>query len=227
MSTVISLVIGLGAALLLLTAGYLFGARTGRQARAELRARIEAAAEDNTRLQERLAKQADGEHGLRAAIQQVLSPLVQRERVARGLATLEAPEGTRRNLAALLDQIADKGNFSAVLLSDEQGLPLAASSGARDLERLGATAALIRLLADRMRRDGASAPRSLMVHDADNTVTLSRLFDANHQRLALTAVSVGDALSPAALDPALVKLGAALARPEVTAAGAGRAGTAG
>lgn len=225
MSPLISIVIGLAAALLLLSAGYLFGAGRGRDARAQLRAEAEAAGEEAARLRDRIAEQGREDDGLRRAIQKVLSPLVQRERVALGLATLETPGGSQRNLNALLDQIAEKGNFSAVLLSDEQGLPLAASSGARDLERLGATASLMRLMADRTRRDGAPAPRSLMVHDADNTVTLSRLFDANNHRLALTAVSVGDSLSPAALDPALVKLGAALARPELAApAAAARAG---
>ncbi|MBK9135771.1 MAG: hypothetical protein IPM15_15890 [Betaproteobacteria bacterium] len=210
MSTFLAVVIGLGAALLLLTAGYLFGAAKGSEARKQLRERADAADEELTRLRERLTKHARKEDSLRGAIEKVLSPLVQREHVALGLASLETPSGAQRNLRALLDQIAEKGNLSAVLLGDEQGLPLAASSGARDLERLGATAALMRLLADRMRRDDAPEPRALMVQDADNTITLSRLFTANRQRLSLTAVSVGGMLTPAALDPALVKLNAAL-----------------
>lgn len=206
----ISVLIGLGAGILLLTAGYLFGASKGRAARAQLRAQCAGYTEELTRLRERVSEQRHEDQDLRAAIEKVLTPLVQRDQVAFDLSHLESNRGQQRDLTALLDQIAEKGNFSAVLLGDDQGLPLAANSGARELDRLGATSSLMLLLADRLSRDGTPAPLSLMVHDAANSVTLCRLFHVDNQRLSLTAVSVGDQLGPAALDPALVKLNAVL-----------------
>lgn len=209
MFSVLTLAVAIAAAALLLTAGYLYGAASGRDARAKLRTDSAAWAQEVARLRDRIAVPR-AEDELRAQIQAILTPLVQRERVAHDLARLDSGGGTQRDLAALLDQIADKGNLTAVLLSDEQGLPLAASSRAQDLERLGATASLLLLMAERLSRDGGAAPLSLTVHDAVNNVTLSRLFSVSGQRLLLTAMSVGDHLTPAMLDPALVKLDAAL-----------------
>ncbi|MBL8431849.1 MAG: hypothetical protein JNK80_05585, partial [Dechloromonas sp.] len=68
--------------------------------------------------------------------------------------------------------------------------------------------------ADRLGRDDAPAPLSLMVHDGANMVTLCRIFKVGDQRLALTAVSPGGQLTTTALDPALVKVDAALANRE-------------
>lgn len=200
-----------------MTAGYLFGARSGRAVREELRAQCIAHTNELTRLRERVSEQREGDEKLRDTIERVLAPLVHRDQLAFDLSHLESSRGQQRDLTALLDQIAEKGNFSAVLLGDEQGLPLAASSAARNLDRLGATSSLMLLLADRLTRDGTPAPLSLMVHDAANGVTLCRLFHVDNQRLSLTAVSVGDQLSPAALDPALAKLDSVLlARSEPT-----------
>lgn len=204
------IVVTIGAVALLITTGYLLGTQRGREAREALRRQNAADAEELARLHERVAEQHGDEEKLRVAIQRVLSPLVQREQLAHDLARLENQSGTQRNLTALLDQIADKGNLSAVLLSDEQGLPLAASRNARDLDRLGATSSLMLLLADRLARDESHAPVSLLVNDADNSVTLCRLFHVDKQRLSLTAVSRGVQLAPAALDPVLVPLQAAL-----------------
>ncbi|MCK7533022.1 MAG: hypothetical protein MZV63_19325 [Marinilabiliales bacterium] len=150
------------------------------------------------------------ENNLLATLQQVLTPLVQREQLSHELSHLEARLGHGSDLTILLDQIAEKGNFEAVLLGDEAGWPLAASSNTRDLERWGATTSLLLLLADRMSRDSAPAPLALMVHDEANKVTLCRIFRVSGQRLSLTAASTGAQLTPTALDPALVKVNAAL-----------------
>ena len=96
------------------------------------------------------------------------------------------------------------------MLSDNEGLPLAASRNARDLDRLGATSSLLLLIADRIGRDDAPAALALMVHDGANMVTMCRIFNVGDQRLALTAVSPGGQLTPTALDPALVKVNAVL-----------------
>ena len=206
----LSAVIGIGAAMLLLTAGYLFGANRGYQAREQLRGQNLEQAEEIGLLRQRLSLPDEGDENLRTTIKQVLSPLIQREQLSFELSHLKAVSGRRSDLTALLDQIAEKGNFSAVLLSDEEGWPLASSSNTRELERLCATASLLFLLADRIARDSAPAPLALMVHDESNTVTLCRIFRVGDQRLSLTAVSAGVQLTPTALDPALVKVDAVL-----------------
>jgi hypothetical protein len=207
----LSAIIGIGAATLLLTAGYLFGVKRGYHAREKLRRQVLMQAAEMKQLPEQLLqRQNEQEDSLRATIQQVLTPLVQREQLSHELSHLEAKLGHDSDLTTLLDQIAEKGNFEAVLLGDEAGWPLAASSNTRDLERLGATSSLLLILADRMSRDSAPAPLALMVHDEANKVTLCRIFRVSGQRLSLTAASTGAQLTPTALDPALVKVSAVL-----------------
>jgi len=210
----LSTTMGLAAAVFLLTAGYLFGARQGYAAREQLRRENLAQAEDLARLRERLAQQiGEGEEGLRAAIERLLTPLVQRERLSLELSDLKAQAGRHGELTALLDQIAEKGNFAAVLLSDQGGWPIAASRQTRDLERLGAIASLLVVVADRIKRDGGTRPLSLMIHDEASQVTLCRIFRAGDQGLSLTAVSTGTQLTPTALDPALGKVEGVLTAP--------------
>jgi hypothetical protein len=207
----LSAIIGLGAATLLLTAGYLFGVKRGYHAREQLRRQNLVQVSEIRRLPEQLSQQHnEQENNLLATIQQVLTPLVQREQLSHELSHLEARLGHGSDLTILLDQIAEKGNFEAVLLGDEAGWPLAASSNTRDLERWGATTSLLLLLADRMSRDSAPAPLALMVHDEANKVTLCRIFRVSGQRLSLTAASTGAQLTPTALDPALVTVNAVL-----------------
>jgi len=203
-------VIGVGAAVLLLTAGYLFGANRGYQAREQLRRQNLEQAEEMGLLRQRLSLPEERDEDLHTTIKRVLTPLIQRERLSFDLSHLKATSGRRSDLTTLVDQIAEKGNFSAVLLSDEAGWPLASSNNARDLDRLGATTSLLFLLADRIARDKAPAPLSLMVHDEANTVTLCRIFRVGSQRLSLTAVSTGTQLTPMTLDPALAKVEAVL-----------------
>ncbi|HHW77421.1 MAG TPA: hypothetical protein GX399_10425 [Xanthomonadaceae bacterium] len=204
-------IIGLGATALLLTAGYLFGVKQGYDAREQLRRQNLMQAAEMKLLPERLLqRQSEQEDSLRATIQQVLTPLVQRERLSQELSHLEARLGHDSDLTILLDQMAEKGNFEAVLLSDEQGWPLATSSNTRNPERLGATASLLLLLADRMGRDGAPAPLALMLHDETNTAILCRIFRVGDQRLSITAASTGAQLTPTALDPVLMKVDAVL-----------------
>jgi len=207
----LSAIIGLGAATLLLAAGYLFGVKRGRHAREQLRKQNLMQVAEMRRLPKQLLqRQNEQENNLLATIRQVLTPLVQREQLSHELSHLEAGMDHDSDLTILLDQIAEKGNFEAVLLGDEAGWPLAASSNTRDLERWGATTSLLLLLADRMSRDSAPAPLALMVHDEANKVTLCRIFRVSGQRLSLTATSTGAQLTPTALDPALVKVNAVL-----------------
>lgn len=211
MTPLISVVIGLAAAVLLLTAGYLFGVKQGARARDRLRQQDLAQSQELARLREQLSlRGTEQQEHLKATLEQLLSPLIQRDRLSYELSNLDGQSGRQSDLHKLLDQIADKGNFATVLLTDNDGWPLAANSNAQDLDRLGATASLLLLVADRMAGDGVPAPLSLMVHDAANTVTLCRFFRVGDHRLTLTAVSPGTLLTSTALDPALVKVDAAL-----------------
>lgn len=207
----LSAIIGLGAAAFLLTAGYMLGATRGAQARDSLRERQLASAQELARMREQDSRQGhEHDESLRTTIEQVLAPLVQRERVSIELSRLEGGTGQHGDLTNLLDQIAEKGNFSAVLLSDQEGWPIGASRSTKDVEKLGATCSLLQLVADRMGRDGAAAPLSLMIHDGANRLTLSRIFTLDDHRLVLTAVSAAGQMTSTALDPALVKIGAVL-----------------
>lgn len=150
--------------------------------------------------------------GLRNVVQQMLTPMAQRERFASELANFSTDGHDPTSLTRLLDQIAEKGQFWAVLLSDHDGLPLAVSHNAKNVNKLTAVSSLMLLLADRIGRDGAPAPLSILIHDEANMTTLCRIFQINGQRLLLTAVSTGADLSPTALDPALAKVGSVLSR---------------
>ena len=162
------------------------------------------------RMLEPLNKRESEFDSLRAIVEQALAPLKQREQLAYELSSLNATTGNRNDLVLLLDQIADKGQFWAVALHDEQGLLLAASRNAKNLDRLAAISAMVLLFADRIGRNGAPAPLSLLVHDEANMATLSRLFVVGEQRLLLSAVATGAQLTVTALDPALSKVGAVL-----------------
>jgi hypothetical protein len=231
---------GLVAAVLVLTAGYLLGARRGATARERLwqqsldvvdtyrRERVDLLEERNAlqsaglgqdfgkllelvlrqgdalqRLLEPLTSRIGAEDDLRATVEHVLTPLARRERLIVALADVETGTGHQGDLARLLDRIAEKGQFRTVVLSDDAGLPLAASSNAWDVERLAAIGSLLLMSADRIGRESAPAPLSLMLHDEENNVTLCRLFRVRGRRLLLIAVATGVELTSTALDPAL------------------------
>lgn len=153
---------------------------------------------------------------LRDALQEVLRPMIERERVGRDLARLPSTSGLG-GLPKLLDAIAERGGFTAVVLSDDVGLPLAASAGALDAETLAGTSSLLLTLADRAARDGAPAPQAVVVRDASNQTLLHRIFRVGDERFMLTAVARGVEVATGALDPALGTLERALARKNIAA----------
>lgn len=148
---------------------------------------------------------------LRTMVQQVLKPLAHREQLAFDLSNLPVPVGQRSELTNLLDRIADAGHFETVVLVNDEGLPLAASTRARDLERLAALSSLLVVFAERLSRNDAPAPLSIVMHDETNTEALCRLFSVGEQRLLLVAVAMGLPLTPTALDAALPKVSSILA----------------
>jgi hypothetical protein len=195
--TGVATITGLAASILLLAAGYLIGLRQGAGERDRLR---------------ELAGRHDGvdpagEGALRTAIQEVLAPLVERERVSLDLARVPS-SGRRHGLGPLLDAIASIGGFTAVVLSNDQGLPLAASPAEADQDRLLAAAARLFIVADQIA--GMRGPLSVLIRDANDATTLCRMFRVRDQRLFLTAASNDPRLASSALDPALVRIESAL-----------------
>ncbi|MGD8588875.1 MAG: hypothetical protein PVG22_08610 [Chromatiales bacterium] len=162
------------------------------------------------RMLEPLNKREAELESLLAVIEQALTPLKQREQLAYELSTLNADVSDRSHLVSLLDQIAEKGQFWAVSLHDDQGLLLAASRNTKNLNQLTAISAMVLLFTDRIGRSGAPMPLSMLIHDEANMATLSRIFHVGEQRLLLSAVATGSQLSATALDPALAKLGSVL-----------------
>jgi hypothetical protein len=204
--------LGLGSAALLLLSGYLFGARRGIQARDTLHAQV---LEQTARLEQveaQLEKQEGASAEALSMVREVLLPLTRRERLAFNLSRLTGGNPSADRLTELLDQIADMGQFWGVLLSNDHGLPVAASANVRDMDRLAFIAALASSFADRVERTGAPAPLSLLLHDEANLATLCRIFRVGNQRLMLIAVSTGPELSPTALDPALAKVDSVMSR---------------
>jgi predicted regulator of Ras-like GTPase activity (Roadblock/LC7/MglB family) len=243
-------IVGVSAAVLLLSAGYLLGAKRGFEAREQLQFLNLLQSQQNSqqteelqRLREQLLQRQQNDTDIQSLrtelgkvqqvmtpliqrltwqqqhdtdiqslrteldkVQQVVTPLIQRERLSFALANLETGAGRYRNLMDLVNQIAVKGSFSAVLLNDAEGLPLAASSNAKDLDRLAALSSMVLLLAERISRDDAPSPLAVMIHDESNKLTLCRIFRVGGRRLMLTAVSSDAQLLPTSLDPALVKL---------------------
>jgi len=212
--TIYAIVSGLGAAILLLTAGYLFGARKGASARDLLRRQVQLQAASLDQLREQSSQEAaERETGLRSAIQDVLAPLVERERISLDLAQLASRSGQRRELVPLLDKIAEVGRFETVLLTNEEGLQLAANSGAHHAERLAAAATRLSLVAEKISGEHDMAPLSVMLRDASDATTLCRIFRVQDQTLTLTALSNDPRLTSVALDPALAKVQVALTAP--------------
>lgn len=205
--------LAIAAALLFGVVGYLLGVRQGEAARKSLRQLNRSFAQEIVGLRGQTSPGSAPAQGLQAALEDMLRPLMQRERLSYEMSRLDSG-GAQRDLTATLDQMAAKGNFSSVLLCDAQGWRVAASSATADPDRLAATASLLLLLADRMARDGTPAPLSMMLYDAGNTTTLCRIFTVDNHRMTLTVVTSGADLTPAAIDPALARLNAMLLHKE-------------
>ncbi|MER2606723.1 MAG: hypothetical protein ABTQ29_12885 [Siculibacillus sp.] len=205
--TILSLLLGLAAGALLFGAGWLAGVSRGNDARERLRNLTFLQGREMQQMREEFGRKSTAqERMLRSTIEQALAPLVQREQLSLDLSQLKTDSGQRRDLTLLLDKIAEVGNFSSVVLSDEEGLPLAANAKAQGIDRQAANSSMILLLADRMSGADRPAPQSILVHDVSNTTTLCRIFAVNDQRLSLSAVTSGARLTPTALDPVLVKV---------------------
>ncbi|MGH1341652.1 MAG: hypothetical protein ACRBN8_08890 [Nannocystales bacterium] len=144
--------------------------------------------------------------GLHKMMLDVLGPLMEKERRAHGLTLVSPNRRSRHELPKLLDTLAQRGGFATVLLSDEMGLPLAASAAARDADVLAGVSSLVFSLTDRVVRSGGPAPLAVLLRDASNQRILHRIFSVDGERYLVTAVSRGGTLTTDALDPALAAL---------------------
>jgi len=136
----------------------------------------------------------------------VLGPLMEKERRAQGLTLVSPNRRGRHHLPRLLDTVVRRGGFATVLLSDDMGLPLAASSGARDADVIAGVSSLVLTLADRVASSGGAAPMAVLLRDSSNQRILHRIFTVGEERFLVTAVSKGREISTDALDPALAAL---------------------
>lgn len=148
--------------------------------------------------------------GLREVVLDALGPLMEHQRRAQGLRSLSTKSVGREHLPALLDTIASKGGFSSVLVSDEMGLPVAASSRARDTDVAAGVSSLILTLADRVAATGGSTPTAVLVRNKDNQRMLHRIFTVSGERFLIVATTMGEEVASDALDPALTTLENAL-----------------
>ncbi len=222
---VTAIITGLAAAAMLLLAGYLFGVKQGHQAREKLRKqlseqqdlKIDTLLQQSNALQrviEPLSKWDEQVEKLRADIKQMQTNIIHHDQIALELSGLQTHTGSRDDLVRLMDEITEKAQFEAVLLSDENGLPLVTSSQAKHLDRIAAIASFVVIFSDRINNHDdavAAYPVSFLVRDNNNKDTLCRIFHVDNQRLVLTAVSAQLPLTPGALDPALEKVSSLLA----------------
>jgi hypothetical protein len=199
----LSVVLAVLAVVAALTSGYLFGARQGRAAR-------HALDEARGKLAARVT-----ELEIHQELKTTLAPLLSRERVDRDLSSILVGKGGLGELPRLLDAIAEKGGFSSVVLSDESGLPLAASSTASNIDALSGTAAFFLTMAERAERAALPLPLSCVLLDTANRITLHRVFTVGGARYTLSGVARGSNVAPSALDPALSPLERVLGRPEL------------
>jgi hypothetical protein len=217
----LSLGLALVAAAALFAAGYLFGLQKGQHVRAALRRDHDQQAARIAALEARLvsippAKLSDESRDLRAAIQDALGPLLDRERVVRSLSAIPVGQAGLGELPSLMDAIMHKGGFAAVVLSDASGLPLAASTAASEVDLLAGTAAYFHALAERATRTQSPCPISCVVLDDASRTTVHRMFEVGDAHFTLSAVARGAPLMPGALDAALSPIEQALAPRQAT-----------
>jgi hypothetical protein len=202
--------VGFVAALLLMMASYLFGARRGRDAREKLREQAMRQAREIEILNDEIDNLSpEDARGLKAAIEGALAMLAaqNRDRVTLDLSKLKTDAGEGRNLTALLDKIAEAGRFEGVVLSDSEGLALASSAGASEVERLAAASTRALIMAERLASGGRPAANAVMLQDESGLTMMFRIFNAQNQRLILATASSSDGrATPASLDPAVARI---------------------
>lgn len=206
--------------------GYLMGVRRSRASEAALQDALEDAKRQqiiveakaearneifNEALSEALNRPAPQPESLddeqiKRVVSEALAPMVDHDRLGVELANLRT--GTSRaDLNLLLEAIADRAGFEMVVLSDASGLLLATSEGIdEDAEVRAGVSALLITMAEHLVRSDEAAPVAFLIHDEDNRIAVSRLFQVDGVRLLLTAIAAGRHMTPTVLDPVLPHL---------------------
>lgn len=149
---------------------------------------------------------------LAAQVREVMGPIAALARMQTALTGLPETFAHRGHLEGLLEEVASRASLTYVVLSDEAGLPLAASR-ADSPEAVAAAASVVLTLADRLEDSGQPAALGAVVHDAEGRRVLHRIFDAGSERYVLTAVAEGVTFGPDALDPVLPRVRRLLRQP--------------
>ncbi len=221
---ILTILIAVVSASMLLFAGYLLGINRGLQAREYLRGQLEAwkpTSPEATPVADDCLGHLAGmfeEHEFSIFSEpEYVAPtpikIIPPVAIAIGQTVLDQK---REALAHAMNEIAEAAHFKTVLLSDENGLPIASSRQATDLGRLAAISGYVVMFGEHIRREEDYRPVSLLFNDVSQHQVLSRIFTAGEQRLVLTAVIVNSTLALGALDPAIKKVLAVL-QPECQA----------
>lgn len=172
---------------------------------ASARAAADALRQDNTRLIESAGRSDD-------AVARALAPLMQYEKSSQELVRLQGGDGLKE-LPAILSTIAEVGGFSAVLLSDESGLPIAQSEGdSGSIENAAGVFSLLLMMSDRLEHAGSAGLRSIIIRDAEERLSVHRIFNDGEHRYLLSAATRSTLMVPAALDPAIDSVRSTLSR---------------
>ncbi len=231
-----------GASAALFTSGYLFGIRKDKSLRAALQAEADRSMEaavgteaELRRLREdlqgavRTLAHREEEHARHVVAPDAPSPKhfslapppeTNVDPLHRSLVqALRARTWTLRDLADLLECIAEETGLTNVVLADDAGLALGASRGTRNIDTIAATAALVLLQLERSEGFGGPRPIACVVLDDDHGQTVHRLFRVGPaggsdrgSRFTLSGFARGFEPSPAVLDGALPTLDQVLAR---------------
>jgi hypothetical protein len=173
----------------------------------EVAARLEAMEAREEARQKELAALIEAMDGRKVLdeLREVVAPLAEHARVQTALTELPSLYRHRGHLGQLLAEVAQRAGLSTMILSDEVGLPLAATA-ADGSEALAAAASLLLTLADRLASTGQPAPIGAVSRDVEGHLTLHRIFACGEERYVLTAVAKGTVLAPDSLDPILPQL---------------------
>lgn len=199
--TPLALGIGAVASIVLWLSGYLFGVRAGKSAREELRRELRTERDRARMLDRGPASSNDIAQLVKEAVR-----AARPEEVAPRFDTLKGSFKRRSELPALLTAIADEANLTALVLSDESGLPIAQAGSDRRTDTLSATSSVLLSFIDRLAASEMPHPVAAVVHDTEHQRLLYRVFEAGEDRFVLTAVSRGQRIEPDTLDAALGRI---------------------
>lgn len=149
---------------------------------------------------------------LAAQVREVMGPLAALAKMQAALTQVPDTFTHRGHLEALLEEVVSRASLTYVVLSDEAGLPLAASH-ADSPEAVAASASVVLTLADRMRDTRQPEAVGAVVHDAQSRRIVHRIFSTGRERYVMTAVCEGLTLGPDALDPVLPRIRRLLEHP--------------